>query len=97
MCLLWSTDDDILRIRVNNHENAPTKRGVLQKTHLNFDYIGFSAPFLLEGKQVFQELCAIKGLGWDDEIPPEIHKNGTNGWRIFPPKRDYFYYDRLQV
>ena len=74
MCLLWSTDDNILRIRVNNEESPPMKRGVLQKTLLNFDPIGFSAPFLLGGKQVFQELCAIKGLGWDDEIPHEIHK-----------------------
>ena len=39
-----------------------------------FDPLGFVVPFILNAKQILQDLCGTK-LGWDDEIPPEYHSS----------------------
>ena len=40
---------------------------MLQHTHANFDPVGFSAPFMLEEKLIFLDLCSYGNLGWDDQ------------------------------
>ena len=48
-----------------------TKRIVLSRMASLFDPRGHLAPFTIQAKLIFQELC-ITGLGWDDELP---HRN----------------------
>ena len=69
MGLQWLPEEDVLRIKVSHVVTPLTRRGVLQRTHANFDPVGFSAPFMLEGKLIFQDLCSHGNLGWDDEMP----------------------------
>ena len=38
------------------------------------DTIGFSAPYMLKAKQVYQDLSIVKNLGWDDLMPADILK-----------------------
>ena len=65
MGLQWLPEEDVLRIKVSHMVTPLTRRGVLQRTHANFDPVGFSAPFMLEGKLIFQDLCSHGNLGWD--------------------------------
>ena len=53
MGLQWLPEEDVLRIKVSHVVMPLTRRGVLQRTHVNFDPVGFSAPFMLEGKLIF--------------------------------------------
>ena len=41
-------------------------------------------PFILNAKQILQDLCRIK-LGWDNEIPPEYHSSWEK-WLADVPK-----------
>ena len=47
-----------------------TKRVVLSFFSRLFDPLGFSAPFIMQAKCLFQELWAL-GLHWDDELPAD--------------------------
>ena len=64
MGLVWDTDSDELKINVNDGKTLPIKRGVFQKTHVNFNPIGFSSPFILGGRLLFQRMCELsKSVG----------------------------------
>ena len=65
MGLVWDPDLDILKIKVNLDPTPVTKQGILQKTQSNFDPIGFSDPFMLEGKWIYQDASLREGQGWD--------------------------------
>ena len=47
-----------------------TRRGILSVLNSVYDPLGFGAPFLLKGKQIFQKLCE-QGLKQDGELPKE--------------------------
>ena len=51
----------------------PTKRLILSKLASVFDPIGAGAAVLVKPKIAMQKLWQI-GLGWDDELPPEIKR-----------------------
>ena len=51
----------------------PTKRLILSKLASVFDPIGAGAAVLVKPKITMQKLWQI-GLGWDDEVPPEIKR-----------------------
>ena len=50
-----------------------TKLRILSKVAGIFDPIGAGAAVLVKGKVVMQELWQL-GLGWDDEVPPEVRR-----------------------
>ena len=67
MALQWLLQDDVLRIKISHVAIPLTCRGVLQRTHANFDPVDFSAAFMLEGKLIFQDLCSYGNMGWDNQ------------------------------
>ena len=52
-----------------------TNRLILSKLAGVFDPMGARAAVLVKPKIAMQELWQI-GLGWDDEVPPEIKPSG---------------------
>ena len=61
-------------MRVKEKITLLTKRGILHRTHSNFDPLGFSSVVLLERKLIFQDLCSCSNFGWDDPIPEKYVK-----------------------
>ena len=53
---------------------------MLSGLHSFFDIIGFTSPFLLRGKLIYQTcLVSFPDLGWDDVLPPVI----MGKWKYF--------------
>ena len=73
--LTWLARDDCFSFHgVSLPEDiCVTKRVVLSYFSRLFDPLGFTAPFVLRAKCLFQELWSL-GLGWDDEVPPEYQQ-----------------------
>ena len=60
--------------------NIVTQRQLLQVIARCFDPIGLVAPFMLQGKLLFQQATADQSRGWDDRLDDElIHK--IEKWR----------------
>lgn len=53
-----------------------------------FDPLGFLAPFVLNAKEIMQDLCRIR-LGWDNEISDEYSSRWKN-WLVDLPKLSAF-------
>ena len=50
-----------------------TRCGMMSALHTLFDPIGFTAPFMLRGKLLYQEcLTQFPSLTWDETLPPAI-------------------------
>jgi hypothetical protein len=65
-------------------EVVPTKRIVLSFIARLFDPLGFTTPFVMLAKVLFQELW-ILGCQWDEELPAdlcEVFKNWLQGLRM---------------
>jgi hypothetical protein len=65
--------DETLRSTV---PGKSTKRIILSKISGIFDPIGGGAAVLIKAKIAMQELW-LRGLGWDDDVPPDIRKKWT--------------------
>ena len=70
-----------LSLATKNHEvMTNTRRGMLSDLHSFFDRIGFTSPFLLRGKLIYQTcLNSFPDLGWDEVLPPRI----LGKWKYF--------------
>lgn len=69
----WNVEQDAFGFQISIPNAASTRRGILSAVSSTYDPLGFVCPFVLEGKQVLQELCKCKGLSWDDPIPENVH------------------------
>ncbi|KAI2662001.1 Isoleucine--tRNA ligase [Labeo rohita] len=59
------------------------ERGVLSTVASVYDPLGFVAPFLLVGKQIFQELCKDK-VNWDEDLSEHILPQWESWLRDLP-------------
>ena len=67
----WCTDSDSFQFHMNLKEQPATRRGILSIIASVYDPLGFVAPYLLQGKQILQELCKQKST-WDEELDKGI-------------------------
>jgi len=72
--LQWCVESDTFTVNICLRTRPFTRRGILSVIGSVFDPLGFVVPFILNAKQILQDLCRIK-LEWDDEIPPEYHSS----------------------
>ena len=61
--------------------------------HQVYDPLGFVAPFTLLAKRLLQDLCRIKDLEWDDDIPEDC-RNQWIAWCTELPMLEQFHIDR---
>ncbi|XP_043191130.1 uncharacterized protein LOC122364619 [Amphibalanus amphitrite] len=64
----WNLEQDTFSFCVRAREMKVTRREILSVISGVFDPLGFVGPFILTGKKILQELCAMK-LGWDEDVP----------------------------
>ena len=83
-----------------HRDNLPIERALGVQWCVQSDSFGFRiilnnfiAPFTLVAKQILQELCRSKSLGWDDDIP-EGYRNQWIKWRNELPTLESFHVDR---
>lgn len=71
--LIWDPECDRLRVKWDKVANAEvtTRRNLSSKLASLFDPLGMTAPYLLKGKLILQEV-ASSGYGWDDELPESV-------------------------
>ena len=81
MGLQWDPTTDALSLATKKSKAITnTRRGMLSDLHSFFDPIGFTSPFLLRGKLIYQTcLVSFPDLGWDDVLTPRIMEK----WKYF--------------
>ena len=62
----WCPESDTFGFKIKLKDVSTTRRGVLSTISSIYDPLGIAAPYLLEGKQILQQICAEKG--WDDPL-----------------------------
>lgn len=67
----WNTEDIKLEFMVNLKKEQMKRRSILSIISSIFDPHMLVSPFLIKGKEIFQNLC-YELLGWDDNIPDSM-------------------------
>ncbi|KAK0152982.1 hypothetical protein N1851_005349 [Merluccius polli] len=75
--ILWCTESDSFKFRINVKDKPITRRGILSVTSSIYDPLGFLAPAILPAKLILQKLCKEE-LAWDDGIPEQPGKIWNN-------------------
>ena len=88
----WTVESDTLGFRIILRDKPLTRRGILSTICSIYDPLGIAAPFLLIGKRILQELCALK-LEWGEEIGEEFRARWEN-WRSQQSTLECFSMDR---
>lgn len=78
--LTWNRKPDEFDYSVNMSPSAApeTKRTVISEISRLYDPLGWIAPCIITSKVCIQKLW-ISGIGWDDELPPDLSKE----WRCY--------------
>ncbi|XP_046853560.1 uncharacterized protein LOC124446735, partial [Xenia sp. Carnegie-2017] len=63
----WNKEKDTLSVQIGHCGKSPTKRNILSRLAKIYDPIGIASPLLLQGKQIYREVCDLK-LPWDAEL-----------------------------
>ncbi|XP_059086914.1 uncharacterized protein LOC131883456 [Tigriopus californicus] len=71
--VVWNVQDDTFGFQINVKEAKTTQRTMLSMIASIYDPIGAAAPFLIIGRILLQETCAIK-IGWDGMVPGAIEQ-----------------------
>ena len=64
----WYIQSDIFQFQVHLKDQPLTRRGVLSTVCSVHDPLGFTAPVVLVGKQILQELYKDQ-MDWDSPLP----------------------------
>ena len=64
-------EDDTIAVQFPEVGSKPTKREVLAKLAKVYDPLGLASPSVLQGKQIFREICDVK-VSWDLPIPENL-------------------------
>ena len=73
----WSVETDSFRFKVCINSRPHKRRGILSLASSIFDPLGFLASFVLNAKEIMQDLRRIR-LVWDDEISDEYSSRWKN-------------------
>ena len=69
--IIWDTEFDRLKIKVNIGPKPTTRRGILSVISQVFDPLGIVQPYTFPVKRLLQQLCSQR-FGWDDQIPEQL-------------------------
>ncbi|XP_033111195.1 uncharacterized protein LOC117112235 [Anneissia japonica] len=69
--MLWNVELDQFQFNIQVEPKPMTRRGLLSIVSFVYDLLGYTGPYVLRAKMLFQQLCRLN-YGWDDTIPPEI-------------------------
>lgn len=74
--LTWNRCTDVFEyaITMTPLSSPVTKRKVISEVSRLFDPLGWLAPVIIKAKILIQALW-ISGIGWDDELPPQLLKD----------------------
>jgi hypothetical protein len=89
----WCVETDQFSFSIIVKNKPMTRRGILSVVSALYDPLGFVAPVILHAKQLLQDLCKEKRLGWDDEVPGEYHTR-WHQWLSTLPKLQQLFIDR---
>ena len=67
----YKTDEMAIRVKDKHFRTVNTKREVLSFISSVYDPLGLVAPFVLKGRQFFQQINE-SGISWNDQVPDEI-------------------------
>ncbi|XP_026744680.1 uncharacterized protein LOC113506018 [Trichoplusia ni] len=78
--LTWirNTDEFDYSVKMSPPAATETKRTVISEISRLYDPLGWIAPCIITSKVFIQKLW-ISGIGWDDELPPNLLKE----WRYY--------------
>ena len=74
--VLWDAKKDEMGLNIDFDTLARkprTRRGVLSATAACYDPLGLTAPHIVQGRMIVQELTRLR-TGWDDSIPHEVEE-----------------------
>lgn len=71
--LMWNTETDCLGFKMAKLNTPNTLRGATSHIARIFDPLGITAPVMLPGKVIIQELWKRK-MKWDQEMPEDVLK-----------------------
>ena len=77
--LLWSLKSDSFQFSSSLKQNPPTRRGVLSTIASIYDPLGFLSPFILQGKNILQDMCRI-ATSWDEPLTGDLLSR-WEGWK----------------
>ena len=88
----WDVSSDKFGFSIVIKDRPTTRRGILSIVSSGYDPLGFAAPFILNAKLIWQNLCRKK-FGWDDPVPEEyLHR--WQAWLKELPKLEQLTTDR---
>lgn len=67
----WCVTSNHFQFQVVVNERPLSRKGVLSTIASIYDPLGFVAPFVLQGKQILQQLCHEK-MDWDEPLSSEL-------------------------
>ncbi|CAH2094399.1 unnamed protein product [Euphydryas editha] len=78
--LTWNrnTDEFDYSVKMSPSPEIDTKRTVISEISRLYDPLGWIAPCIITAKVFIQKLW-ISGVGWDEELPPELSQE----WRYY--------------
>ncbi|XP_046843226.1 uncharacterized protein LOC124437276 [Xenia sp. Carnegie-2017] len=78
----WNKEKDTLSVQIGHCGKSPTKRNILSRLAKIYDPMGIASPLLLQGKQIYREVCDLK-LPWDAELIGKL-KQSWEKWEETP-------------
>ena len=74
----WDLETDTIIFTIPDMDKSFMKRGVLSIVNSIYDPFGFSAPVVVKGKMLLQQMTlpntARAALGWDEPLPEHFKK-----------------------
>ena len=67
----WTVYTDMFGFSIMLSRRDLIRRGILSVVSSVYDPLGFISPFSLPAKRLLQDICQMKTLGWDNELPEE--------------------------
>ncbi|XP_046841042.1 uncharacterized protein LOC124435137 [Xenia sp. Carnegie-2017] len=79
----WNKEKDTLSVQIGHCGKSPTKRNILSRLAKIYDPMGIASPLLLQGKQIYREVCDLK-LPWDAELIGKLKQSWEKWEKTLP-------------
>ena len=71
LCIQWNIVKDYFCFNIKFNRRNLTKRVMFSIISSIYDPLGFTSPFVLEGRQLLQHLCN-QNVQWDETVDEEL-------------------------